>query len=194
MNIYDLLNGKKHLKPFSEAPNEPDDFGDFIPDGAEQDPFSMDNGGNMDMGMDMDGGGFDDMGMGDMGDMGMGDPNDPNNQQQVKAAILNFIENLDEGEIPFTEKLLTSFGNLYADRKKDYERMLVENLDATEFGEQASKVRDQYKLTLDILREYILNKCIKDTTHARATAFLDFKQTFENLNNTLNDILLNIQN
>lgn len=143
----------------SSGASSSNDFGDF----SSNDDFSMD-------------GGFDDFGGDD-------------SQGKLPIDTMSFLENVDESEVIITEELLYSFSTLYHDNLNNYDKLLTENLEALDDKDHIDKIKDQYKLTLKILKNYITNKYKEENLVARTTTFIEFKSIFQNLASSLNQII-----
>lgn len=205
MNIYEFLtknnrvahseNGNKITEQqkdikfaYGEAPNldQAGGFSDFVEGGA-------DPSGSMDMsGGDDFGGGnndFGDFGGADGGmDDGFGDFQNAEEGNVPKAAI-EFLENIDESEVHIVEKLLTGYSNLYHNQLSTYNKLIVQNLETTDFKDSIESIKDQYKRSLAILKSYITDRYEKETTVSRVETFVKFKDIFEKLSIEVNDIL-----
>lgn len=193
MNITDFLNKKvqfsedktpKQLKNIHNLTAFKEDEMDLEFQDPDQDSTNQDFGGDL--------GGSDDMNLdfsddGDFGDMG-GDP-DGQGREKLSTDTLEFLENIEDSEVPLNEKLAVAYSTLYSDQKIVYDRLINDNYQSSEQNESIADLRKQYKLTLEILKNYILSKFSDDTTVSRVTTLIDFKFKFNRLNSILNDIL-----
>lgn len=182
----DQLNNIKIAHAEADDFESANDFSDFVDGGAD---VNIDNDISMDDGSSMGG---DDMGFDD--NMGLDDPMGGQDQEgNISKAAIDFLEDLDESEVPIVGKLLSSMSTLYHKQKLVYNKILTSNLEASDFNASVEEIKDQYRVSLLMLRNYITNKYHDESTVYRVETFIKFKNIFTKLSLAVNDILDNIK-